>query len=242
MGSACGRNFDDRPAQLQAFAFAAASTQYADVASNAGFVISPGEDATIVGWFKPVGAGSHNNERIFSKWNTNPNIEYMVFCNAGGNLLNFIVFTTTLGFATASPITTYTDDVWNFFVARWNHTAGAISLTVNNDTANTSTIAGIAGIHTSGVNVSIGIDNALTPGTFFNGDVGTIAFYKRLLTPAEETTLFNAGVNNKMLSDFPAAFHTNLTAWYDAQGNFNDSSGNANTLTPHNNPTFVNRP
>lgn len=240
MESACGPNFEDRPGQLQAANFVLASSQYADIPSNAGFVISPGEDLTIAGWFKPIGGGSHNNERILAKWDTNPNIEYMVFCNAGGNLLNFIVFTTAFGFATASPVTTYTDDAWNFFVARWDHTAGAISLTVNNDTANTSTIAGIAGIHTSGTRVTMATDDTFA--AFYNGDIGPIGVWKRLLTPAEETAFYNGGVNNKILSDFPAALKTNLTMWDDMSGNFNDASGNGNNLTPHAGPTFVPRP
>jgi hypothetical protein len=165
-----------------------------------------------------------------------------VFCNGAGNLLNFIVFTSTLGFATASPVTTFTDDAWNFFYAQWDHVAGAISLTVNNDTANKSTIAGIAGLQTTAQDVTMAIDAALTAGTFFNGDIGPIGVWKRLLTPAEQTTLWNAGVNNLPFSSLPAAFSTNLTAYWDTPGNFNDSSVNANNLTPVNNPTFVTRP
>lgn len=95
---------------------------------------------------------------------------------------------------------------------------------------NIGAISGRAGSVSSIADFHLGSYFAVT--SFFNGSLDSVGAWNRLLTQAEITSLYNAGVG-KIYSDLSAAEKTNLVSWY----NFDETSGTRSDSHGSNNLT-----
>lgn len=78
---------------------------------------------------------------------------------------------------------------WYFIAARHDAAANVISISVNDGTPNTAPHSGGAYDGTE----KFGIGNTALPNGYFDGQIDEVGLWKRYLTDAEITTLYNGG-------------------------------------------------
>jgi hypothetical protein len=163
--------------------FAAANEESLAIADNA--ALSMGDiDFTLAGWvyFDTLGAGG-----LAAKWGPGPAFEYMVYFD--GTNLRFYVSangSASVSIANSQSISAAT---WYFFVAWHDAVANTISLSVNNNTA--ASLSHSAGVFDGSAAFSLGRnEDGLA---WLDGRLDSISIWKRLLTAAERTQVYNSG-------------------------------------------------
>ena len=144
------------------------------------------------------------------------------------------VTATTFGVATA-----YT---WYFVMCRYNAAANTVTISVNDGAVDTASFVGPLQAASS---AGLGIANRGTSGTFLlSGRVASLGYWKRLLTAAEITWLYNQGYG-RVYADLAGDYLTSLSAWWnltEASGNRASSEGSALTLTDTGSTLWANGP
>lgn len=172
---------------------------------------------------------------VVSKGSFSGPIEYGVAYAVGSDRYVFDVsdsgnlhFTTATANTFGSPAT----GTWHFVVGSHDSVNDVLSISVNAGTADTT--AYTFGSYDGAVAFRIGSDG----GRFLNGLADSVAVWKKVLTSAEISRLYNGGVG-MAYRDLTGSLLTSLVGWWDLDGLLIDASGNANTLTNNGGVTFV---
>lgn len=167
--------------------FVRANSEYLSVASNASIQVGD-IDFTIAAWFKVDIAGAAY--AIASQYGSTSATRSWVLRRAASNVMQFQVSSDGTATAAISDLaTTISVGTWYFVVAWHDSVANTLNIQVNNGTPAATT-------HTTGVNTATGAFNL---GTYDNGTnlydglIDEVGFWKRVLTSAERTDLYNAG-------------------------------------------------
>lgn len=171
--------------------FVAASQQYLSIADNTSLSVGPGNVFTICGWVKFTTVVA--NKGITGKWGGTQNEYALTYAAITGSRFEFVV-RDTANTTTTSVVSTNTgaasSGVWYFICAGYEGTN--IWIQGNNGTVS-------AKPYTSGVNDSdssfyIGDYTTVHATTSLNGVVDEIGIWRRWLTVAERTQLYNSGL------------------------------------------------
>lgn len=202
-------------------------TQTGTVSSANGHIAH--EDVTICGWFYLNALGAA--KILIGKSDTASAAvqAYRVFASAANNLSaaisdSIVVTTITDG----GPLVTGT---WYFFAFVYDASTQTGKLSLNNGAFSTATIAMI---NQSAVNLALGRDSATVGVNYHNGRLDSISFWKRELTAAEITYLYN-GAAGRIYDELGAAgtdganLKTSLTSWW----NLDEHAAGSNRIDAH---------
>lgn len=160
--------------------FVTANSEFLSRSSTAD--LQPGTGSfTIAGWFRA--ATVTGDFGILGKWGPFADREYL-FDLFNGDLYWLV----DNGSAIHSVIRPVAINTWYFAVGIYDAGASQISLTLNQGAA--ATAAHTGGAHVTSEPFEIG---RYAGGRYFNGLMDEWGFWKRLLTAAEQTQLFNGG-------------------------------------------------
>lgn len=215
----------DRKAQSsKAGQFTSASFQYLSVADNES--LSSGDiDFTVSGW---VYADTlTDGDQIWGKGtaNTVAGIEYrLIYDTSLNNRFRFGFGNgVTLGQVRADSFGTPTTGTWYFIVAWHDATANTINIQVNNGTVDSGshTVGGqdTAGLFITGTNASLA--------GYWNGRIDDVRVYKRVLTAAEKTSLYESYDPGIQVSNLQKG----LVGQWKMDGNANDATSYQNDGT-----------
>lgn len=215
----------------------AASNQTLSIADNASLSMGAGVRCTIAGWVYLDSTGEH---ALVGKYNAAiSSQEYLVETSTTTRLRFFVNPTGAAADVSVSANTfgALLTGTWYFFCAYYDGVN--IGISVNNGVFDT--VAYSSDIF-DGTSAFI-LGNLAFPAVIpHNGRLDSVGVWKRVLTGAEITAIYNAG-NGVTFSDLTAANKVSLSAWYDFQttgsGLVTDSSVNGNTLTNNNAATLI---
>ncbi len=200
--------------------FTAANSEYFAKADNAD--LSTGNiDFTLAAWVYLDAKVA--NRTIFGKYETTGNQrEFVLRYDITADKFHFIV--SSNGSATfaksATTLGSPSTGTWYFVVAEHDAANDTLSIQVNNGTIDSAA-------YSSGVNDGTGpfhlgaLDISAAP-NYMDGRLARAGFWKRTLTTAERTSLYNAGAG-LLHSELSAALKTSLVSYW----NLNEPSGNA---------------
>lgn len=180
--------------------FEADNAEYLSIADNA--AVSMGDiDFTLAGWAKFESAPANTQSRtLLAKWNYSANKrEYALqWERQDGSARNHIVFKVSSAGtgATATALNASTlglpsTATWYFIVAWHDATANTLNIQVNNGTVDST--AHNSGAFDSDSTLLVGTFGAPDAGQYMDGILDEMAIWKRKLTPAERTWLYNSG-------------------------------------------------
>lgn len=180
-----------------AHALGAASSQYWSIADNA--ALSMGDiDFTVCAWVyldtkvsaRPVcGKGDYSLAK---------NAEYQLEYSSGVDRLRFTVGNgTTSGSVDANNLGSPSTATWYCVIAWHDATANTINISVNDGTTNSASYSG-GSQNTAGHFVIGTFATYLT--NYFNGRIDNVAIAKSVLTAAQRTAFYNAGVGTETLT------------------------------------------
>ena len=164
--------------------------------------------------------------------------------NTGGYTANRIYFelwdgTDRVGLVEANSLGATVVETW-YFINAWHDASESKSyISVNNGTTDSATLTG--NVADTGTALQVGHDVAGTANYQMAGRTARYGWWKRILTAAERTYLYNAG-SSRAYSDIGtaatdgSALKTNLVSWW----NFDEASGNAIDAHASNDLTDVN--
>lgn len=167
--------------------FTAASSQKLSIADNA--ALSTGTtDFTFAGWFY-LDALPGSNAGLIVKDDIGSNREYdLVLTNL--NQVQWFVFDSSSGNANVSISTALTVATWVFLVVWYDTSDKKVRIQKNNGSTTTSAGALTNGPKDAAAAFQLGARNNTD---YYSGRMDEIGFWKRLLTSAEKTTLYNSG-------------------------------------------------
>jgi len=144
-------------------------------------------------WFYPTTfAGTPT---IFCNWYVNYGIPEYELRHDGSNLI-FRLWDTNLGFRTITFPNAVPLNTWTFFSFTYDVTNGSVTARVNAD----APLTAHADIGASNLQFLLG--NAGSNDKQFNGGIGMLSMWNRVLTPAEQVTFYNGGQGMEL--PFPA--------------------------------------
>jgi hypothetical protein len=176
-----------------AASFASASSEYLSCADNAD--LSTGDvDFTIAGWFYLTTKTAAMD--LLAKWGASGNFEYILFYDLGTDRFVFTVSNNGTAAATVSASTFGSPAVgtWYFVVVYHDATGNLLGISVNNGAFNT--LAHTTGVFNSTAGFRLGARDSGSA-AYFNGRADAVGFWKRLLSSAEITELYNAGAGRE---------------------------------------------
>jgi len=167
--------------------FTSANSEFLSVADNA--LLSTGDiDFTIAGWvyFDTISV----DRPVAGKWLTAGNREYIVQLDGTVNKIRLYVSNDGTATANVASSVVCTTATWYYFVA-WHDSAGnTINIQVNNGTVDST--AHSTGVRDGTAGLRLG-NNQNTGTDYMNGRIDGLGFWKRILTSAERTNLYNSG-------------------------------------------------
>jgi hypothetical protein len=168
--------------------FTAANSEYLSAADSA--ALSTGDvDFTFCVW---VYADSFGSTRIIlAKSNGATSGEFFLGYNSAANRFRFAIengatFVTVDANVLGAPSTA----TWYFIVAWYDTTANTVNIQVNNGTANSAATGATVPADTA---VAFTVGSTSVPDLYWDGRVDGLGFWKRVLTAAERTELYNGG-------------------------------------------------
>jgi len=224
-------------AKGKAAQFTRANSEYLSIADNAALSMG-GTDAAWAFWVRPDSAPPSIQWLLFKgQGTTGTTLEYAIRHTSAGALICSRSDGTTLrAFSVASQLTV---NVWALIVMEFTVATGRFELFVNGVSVGSLTNAG-EDIWNGAGSVFLG---SRTGGTDpLDGRLDSVGIWKRTLTTAEKTWLYNGGAGrqySEIGSGDGAALATNLQAWWnleEASGTRSDSHG-MNHLTDNNTVT-----
>lgn len=168
--------------------FELANTEFLNHVDNAS--LSTGDiDFTIACWVKAESLAA--NAHIMNKWGLAGNNEYTLFYSNAANRFQFLVSNNGVAsvFENADVLGAPALATWYLIICWHDSVANTINIQINNAAIDSQAYA--LGVFDSASNFTISGSHAGAP--FFDGVVDEAAFWKRVLTPAERTMLFNGG-------------------------------------------------
>ena len=192
--------------------FTAANTEFLSATSNSD--LQTGDtDFAFSAWIFPDSSSAVMG--IVSKYTgTNSTSEYKIELNTS---LNVIVTLNAGGETTKTGSGTLIEDVWNHVVVQ-HDTGTSVKITINGGT--TETIAYTGGNTVYATDFRVGIRTATAQP--MDGRIALLGFWKRLLTDAEISQLWNTG-RGLAYGDLDAGLKTTLIGFW----NLNEASGAA---------------
>lgn len=218
--------------------FTLANSEYLSKADNAS--LSMGDiDFTICGWMYLDAKATY--QYGIAKYNYTPNKrEYSLAYNNAADLFEFAVSgdgtTTQRTIRTAATLGSPSTGTWYFVLAWHDATANTINIMVNDGAADSS--AHTTGVFDSDSTFNLGSSSLATPDFFLGGRMQGVGVWKRTLTTAEKTYLYNAGVG-RAYDELDPTLRTSLISYWE----LNEPSGtrtdlhSANNLTDNNTVT-----
>lgn len=165
--------------------FTVANSEFLSIADNT--VVSTGDiDFTIAGWFY---LDSKTDYRGLLGKDNGVQQDYGIYYDLAFDRLIFYVFDNASNYAEvrASALGSPATGTWYFIVAWHDSVANTINIQINNGTVNSTSHS--AGVKDSTAPFWIGRDGA----TYMDGRIDAVGFWKRILTTAEKTILYNQG-------------------------------------------------
>jgi hypothetical protein len=207
------------------------TNQFLSVASNSTLTVT-GSSFTFATWANAV--NTTPNQILISKRDAAGNArEYQVSFNAGG--LTFSVFPDgSFANSVSAVVGAGTVNSWNFYVCRYDASAGTIGASINGGAfTTTSSVPALTIVATNPVQFGANPGPAL----YYTGQLASVGFWKRALTASEVTALFNNGAGRTYAS-LDSGLRTNLISWWALNGtssavSLTDSHGVV-TGTPNN--------
>lgn len=172
--------------------FASASNQWINCSADTADTSMGDIDCTFAVWINmDTFAGS--SRCILSKWTggTTANQEYSLYYETTADRFRFGVdgFSKTVD---ASSFGSPSTSTWYFIVARHNAAADTITICVNDGTVNSTATAGVFPVDRTNAFAIANFRSDAASGQF-NGRIDEVAIWKRALSAAEITDLYNAG-------------------------------------------------
>lgn len=168
----------------------AASSQYFEMANNGDIVLSA-TNFTLAAWANLATTGGLR--RIFGKGNisTPATFEYALYFNNGApGRFAFSVGDGVAATTVTDTAVSVSTGTWYFVVAQYNAAAQQISISVNGNTPVTTAFTGT--VLSGGNTLRLGNDPAGATRNW-NGQLDSLGIWKRFLSFAEVTALYNSG-------------------------------------------------
>jgi hypothetical protein len=171
--------------------FNSASSRYLSIADNAS--LSTGDiDFTWSGW---VYLDSKTTNRVFvhkGSGVSNGQYEYLLFYNSTANRFRFAASNSggAEGIVNANTLGSPSIATWYFIVAWHDSVANTVNIQVNDGTVDSVSYSGGAQDSSSALNIG----RANASGLPMDGRIDAVGFWKRTLTTAERTELYNSGL------------------------------------------------
>jgi hypothetical protein len=175
-----------------AASFASASSEYLSVADNTD--LSTGDvDFTLAGWFYLTTKAASMD--LVTKWGASGNFEYILTYDVTADRFAFFVSAngTTTAFVLADTFGSPSAGTWYFVVCYHDASGNLIGISVNNGAFNTT--AHTTGVFNSTAPFQLG-GRSVSP-QYLNGRADAVGFWKKKLSAAEITELFNAGAGRE---------------------------------------------
>jgi hypothetical protein len=205
------------------------TNQFLSVASNSSLTVT-GTSFTYAFWANAV--NTTPNQILISKRDAAGNArEYQIQISGGG--LTFSVFPDGSFASTVSAVVTpISANSWNFYVCRYDASAGTIGASINGGAfTTTSSVPALTIVATNPVQFGANPGPVL----YYTGQLSSIGFWKRALTAPEVTALWNSGAGRTYAS-LDTGLRTNLISWWALNGtstavSLTDSHTGGNNLT-----------
>lgn len=170
--------------------FEATSTQWLSIADNA--ALSTGDiDFTLACWVKLESVGA-NRTVVAKVGGSSATDEYSVYYDHAAGRFKFYTGGTAYKIVTANNLGAPNLDTWYFIVA-WHDAAGdTVNIQINNGTADSLATSNV-GPNNSTSAFSLGVYKPSAPQDYFDGVIDEVAMWKRVLSAAEKTWLYNSG-------------------------------------------------
>lgn len=175
----------------------AASSQYlATTVYDASNLIMNDESFMLTCWVYLDSKGA--DRTIVSQWRSDAGNQgwFLWFNNSGDRFaFNVIDITPTQYTATANAFGSPSTGTWYFIVAWFDRTLNTVNIRVNNGTTN-SAATGTVQMQATLTDVRVGAIDATpdgVPDTFWNGRIEQLTWWRRILTNAEQSALYNGG-------------------------------------------------
>lgn len=177
--------------QGNAAQFTAANSEQLSVVDNAALSVAAGQSLTVAGW--SYGDTIPANATMAAKWNSGgTNSEYMLtFGQLTANRFEFIVRNaadTATASVPANALGAPVVATWYFIVCWYDDAAQTINIQVNGGTVDSAAHA--TGVRDGTESFRLG---AISSSGYWNGREDEVGVWKRVLTAAERTYLYNGG-------------------------------------------------
>ncbi len=169
--------------------FTAASSQFLSIADNASLSLGTDQAFTWAFWYNPT--TNNTTQGIIQKWSnfsSNPTSEYGFYLFSSQLILTVGNGTISASASTAPP----SNGSWHFIVGWYDRAGQTVNIQVDNGTIVSTSWTG--GTQDSAAALWFGKTNF---GDFLNGSLDAVGFWKRTLTTAERTFLWNSGAGRE---------------------------------------------
>lgn len=221
--------------------FTASATEYLTIADNE--ALSTGATSfTLAAWVYLDTKPTYG--RIASKWGSagsNATLEYsLAYIGGATDRFYFEVGNSTSYFsAVANTLGSPSTQRWYYLVGYYDSSTSKIYISANNGAADETAFTGTPRDGTA--NLSIGRPGEYA-GDYWNGRIDEVAFWKRTLSSAERTTLYNGGQGTSYQA-LSSLMKTSLFGWWsldEPSGNRSDSHRYAKNHATGNGATGTN--
>lgn len=143
-------------------------------------------DFTFCCWVKAESLATYNT--IINKWGVSGTFEYKIYRDQSTTAFHFILSADGVGYTNWQGNVAPVVGTW-YFIAAW-HDSVANTINIQIDNAAVISAAYVTGVFNGPSVFQIGQGD---PGQNWDGLIDEVGFWKRVLTPAERTFLYNGG-------------------------------------------------
>ncbi len=170
--------------------FTAANSEYLNISDNVDLSMN-NTNFTIAAWVYADSLDSDNIKGIIEKDDSVAGTrDYRVYYNYSTGKFAFGVFNSSNQNTEVEDTTTLSTNTWYLIIAWHDDTNNTLNIQVNNNTA--TSLSYTSDVKDSAAKLWIGTQGAV-PLTFWNGRIDEVAIWKKVLTSAERTFLYNGG-------------------------------------------------
>jgi hypothetical protein len=179
---------------------------------------------TWAGWINMTSVSGA--EAMAAKWDGNRTGDYALYYSSANNAMEFLVMdgVHVANGVLATNFGALSANTWYFITAWFDSGTGLCNISVNNGPVNSTNPGYTPAASTQECDIG-----ATTTGSanFFNGIMRCLGFWKRVLTSAEITQLYNSGIP-LLYTQLPAAMQAESATTFISYWNFNETSGTRN--------------